>query len=79
LLNTFEIGTETLDCLVERNELRRGLYSPGRHIPIRIESELAAPPDVYYGLAWNFRAEILRRYRDLIDRGVEFYFPIQPE
>jgi SAM-dependent methyltransferase len=79
LLNTFGIGTETLDCLVERNELRRGLYSPGRHIPIRMESELSAPPDVYYGLAWNFRAEVLRRNQDLIDRGVEFYFPIEPE
>jgi SAM-dependent methyltransferase len=79
LLNTFGIGTETLDCLVERNVLRRGLYSPGRHIPIRIESELSAPPDVYYGLAWNFRDEILRRNQDLIDRGVEFYFPIRPE
>jgi SAM-dependent methyltransferase len=77
LLNYFGIGTETLDCLVERNELRRGLYSPGQHIPIRIESELAEPPDVYYVLAWNFRDEILRRNRDLVARGVEFVFPIQ--
>jgi len=68
LLNSFGIGTETLDCLVERNELRRGLYSPGRHIPIRIESELPAPPDVYYVLAWNFRDEILRR-KPRIDRS----------
>jgi hypothetical protein len=78
LLNHFGIGTETLDCLTERNELRRGLYSPGRHIPIRIESELTEQPDVYYVLAWNFRDEILRRNRDLIARGVEFIFPIQP-
>ena len=33
LLNYFDIGPETIDCLVERNELRRGLYSPGKHIP----------------------------------------------
>ena len=78
LLNYFGIGPETLDCLVERNELRRGLYSPGKHIPILIERELPAPPDVYYVLAWNFREEILRRNADLIARGVEFYFPIQP-
>jgi C-methyltransferase-like protein len=78
LLNHFGIGTETLDCLVERNELRRGLYSPGRHIPIRIESELTEPPDVYYVLAWNFRDEILRRNQGLLARGVEFVFPIQP-
>ncbi len=78
LLNYFGVGTETLDCLVERNELRRGLYSPGQHIPIRIESELPEPPDVYYVLAWNFRDEILRRNEALIARGIEFYFPIQP-
>jgi len=58
--------------------LRRGLYSPGKHIPLKIESELPEPPDVYYVLAWNFRDEILRRNQALIERGVEFYFPIQP-
>jgi hypothetical protein len=40
---------------------------------------LDAPPDVYYVLAWNFRDEILRRNRDLVARGVEFIFPIQPD
>ncbi|NLX98658.1 MAG: class I SAM-dependent methyltransferase [Rhodopirellula sp.] len=78
LLNHFGIGVETLACLVERNALRQGLYSPGRHIPVLLEQELAAAPDVYYVLAWNFRDEILRRYADLLARGVEFYFPIQP-
>ncbi|HET6883068.1 MAG TPA: class I SAM-dependent methyltransferase, partial [Pirellulales bacterium] len=29
LLNYFGIGTQYLDCLVEKNELRRGLFSPG--------------------------------------------------
>ena len=78
LLNYFKIGTETLDCLVERNPLRRGLYSPGMHIPLLLEDELVAPPDVYYVLAWNFKEEILERNRNLLDQGVEFYFPIDP-
>jgi len=78
LLNYFGIGTQYLDCLVEKNELRRGLYSPGMHIPIMIERELAHPPDVYYVLAWNNRQEILGNNRDLLDRGVEFYFPVTP-
>lgn len=43
-----------LECLVEKNGLRRGLYSPGMHIPIVIEKELTSPPDIYYVLAWNF-------------------------
>lgn len=78
LLNYFGIGPDLLTCLVERNELRRGLVSPGMHIPIVLEDELCGPPDVYYVLAWNFKTEILRRYRPLIERGVEFYFPVNP-
>jgi hypothetical protein len=79
LLNYFGIGTQYLDCLVEKNELRRGLYSPGRHIPVVIERELAAPPDLYYVLAWNFREEILANNRALIEQGVEFHFPVNPQ
>ena len=46
-------------CLVEKNALRRGLISPGMHIPVVMEDELHATPDVYYVLAWNFKKEIL--------------------
>ena len=49
------------------------------HVPIAIERELNQPPDVYYVLAWNFKDEILANNRDLIDRGVDFYFPVQPQ
>ncbi len=79
LLNYFGIGTELLECLVEKNELRRGLYSPGMHIPIVLERELKEPPDVYYVLAWNFRDEILANNRALVDRGVDFVFPVTPK
>ncbi len=79
LLNYFGIGTDYLDCLVEKNELRRGLYSPGSHIPIVIEKELSEPPDVYYVLAWNFKKEILANNRSLIEKGIEFYFPVNLE
>ncbi|NVK33310.1 MAG: methyltransferase domain-containing protein [Rhodobacteraceae bacterium] len=78
LLNYFGIGPETIEFLIEKNELRRGLYSPGMHIPILIEKELEVLPDVYYGLAWNFKTEILRNNQHLIEQGVEFYFPIEP-
>ncbi len=78
LLNTFGIGKEYLDFLVEKNELRRGLYSPGSHLEIKIEKELPEPPDVYYVLAWNFKKEILANNQALIAQGVEFYFPVNP-
>jgi SAM-dependent methyltransferase len=79
LLNYFEIGTETISCLVERNILRKGLYSPGRHIPVVMEDELETLPDVYYVFAWNFREEILQRNKKLIQCGIEFHFPVTPK
>ena len=76
LLNYFDIGTETLDLLLERNHLRRNTFSPGKHIPIKIEDELKEPPDVYFCLAWNFKQEILKRHAKDIDNGVEFMFSL---
>ena len=78
LLNYFGVGPDLIECLVERNELRRGLYAPGSHIPIVIEQELTELPDIYYVLAWNFKTEILQRNQGLIDQGVDFFFPVNP-
>jgi SAM-dependent methyltransferase len=79
LLNYFGVGTQYLDCLVERNALRRGLYSPGMHIPIVLETDLSSAPDIYYVLAWNFKDEILANNEGLLRRGIEFYFPVIPK
>ena len=79
LLNYFGVGPDLIQCLVEKNELRRGLYSPGMHIPVVIEKELTTVPDIYYVLAWNFKREILANNQRLIEQGVEFYFPVNPK
>lgn len=79
LLNYFGVGTQFLDCLVEKNQLRRGLFSPGMHIPIVMEHEVSEPPDLYYVLAWNFKHEILKNNKHLLQRGVKFYFPVDPD
>ncbi len=79
LLNYFGVGTQFLDLLIEKNAFRKGLYSPGQHIRVELEHELPNPPDIYYVLAWNFKEEILRNNRHLIDQGVEFYFPVDPK
>lgn len=78
LLNYFGIGLQYLDCLVEKNKLKVGLYSPGMHLPVLFEDELSELPDIYYVLAWNFKKEILSNNQHLLDKGVEFYFPINP-
>lgn len=79
LLNYFGIGTNYIDCLLEKNELRKGLYSPGMHIPIEMETKETLIADVYYVLAWNFKKEILKNNIHLIEKGAEFYFPINPK
>ncbi len=79
LLNYFGIDKNLIECLLEKNELRRGLYSPGMHIPVHIESEVEEIPDIYYVLAWNFKKEILSNNTKHLDNGVEFYFPVDPK
>jgi len=81
LLNYLGVGTQYIDYLVEINPLRKGLYSPGMHIPVIMEDDVNKPPDIYYVLAWNFKKEILAKPKnqDLIAKGVEFYFPVNPK
>lgn len=78
-LNYCGIGIRHLDCLVEKNELRKGLYSPGMHIPLVIEKEVEEHPDIYFCLAWNFKEEILKNNQALIEKGVSFFFPVNPK
>lgn len=75
-MNYCGIGRSYLDCLVEKNALRRGLFSPGMHLPIVMEDEIENQPDVYYVLAWNFKKEILANNQALLQKGVDFYFPV---
>jgi SAM-dependent methyltransferase len=78
LLNYFNIGPEIITYLVEKNPLRRDLYSPGMHIPILMEEDVVELPDIYYVLAWNFKDEILKSNKSLIENGIKFYFPVNP-
>lgn len=77
LLNYYGLGPKHMPCLVEKNPLRRGLYSPGMHIPIVLENDVVIQPNIYYVLAWNFRHEILRNNENLLRDGVQFHFPVQ--
>ncbi|MDR6266700.1 MULTISPECIES: class I SAM-dependent methyltransferase [Rhodobacterales] len=77
LLNYFQIGTDTLDFLVDRNPLKQGLYSPGMKIPIygteAIERE---KPDVLLVLAWNFFDEIYEQQAAFRANGGKFLVPL---
>ncbi len=78
LLNYFGLGPDRIKFLTERNPLRKGLVSPGMHIPVIMDDELPELPDSYLVLAWNFKKEILKRHEVDVKSGIEFYFPVDP-
>jgi SAM-dependent methyltransferase len=81
LLNTFGIGTERLDYVVDRNPHKHGLHVPGVKLPIRSPAHLGeAPPDLLVVLPWNHKAEIMRQLSDFGAAGGAFLIPVpEPE
>ena len=77
LLNTFEIGTETLDFVADRSPHKQGHYMPGVHVPIVSADELASrAPAACLLLAWNFAAEILEQQSAYRKAGGRFILPV---
>ncbi len=77
LLNHYGIGTDTLDYIADRNELKQGLYTPGMHIPVvAVDHLLADQPDYVLVLAWNFATEIMEQLAEYRGRGGRFLLPL---
>lgn len=77
LLNTFGIGPDALDFLVDRNPLKQNLHSPGMKIPIRSTDAIADErPDVLLVLAWNFFDEIREQQQAFVAAGGRFLVPL---
>ena len=77
LLNYCRIGTEILDFVTEKAELKIGRFTPGSHIPVRPDAELLrAQPDYALLLAWNFAEEIMRNLDEYRQKGGRFIIPI---
>lgn len=77
LLNYYGLGPDRLEYIVDRNELKQGLYTPGTHIPVVETGRLVDDrPDHVLLLAWNFAEEILEQQRAYREAGGRFVQPI---
>lgn len=77
LLNSFEIGPDLLDFVVDRNPHKQGLYVPGVKLPIKAPETLdRQPPDLLLVLAWNHKDEIMRQLSAFAQDGGKFVIPI---
>lgn len=80
ILNTFGIGREWLDVILEKNNLKIGLVTPGTHIPIVNEDtyDISSYPYALL-LSWNLMDEFLKR-SPFIKNGGKFIVPLpQPK
>jgi SAM-dependent methyltransferase len=77
LLNYCEIGTETLDFVVDRSTVKQGKFTPGTGLRIYSPDKLLEEqPDFTLLLTWNFADEILRQQEEYRRRGGRFIVPI---
>jgi SAM-dependent methyltransferase len=77
LLNYCDLGTETIDFIVDRSPHKQGFLSPGKQIPILPSTALLERhPDYALLLTWNFADEILSQQRAYRNSGGRFIVPV---
>ncbi|RMD84190.1 MAG: class I SAM-dependent methyltransferase [Candidatus Dadabacteria bacterium] len=77
LLNYCRIGPDILEFVVDKNEMKVGRYTPGRHIPVLpVSVVLERQPDYLLILPWNIAEEIMRQQSEYQRRGGRFILPI---
>jgi len=77
LLNSNNIGPETLFCITELSEIKIGKYSPGTHIPV-VDQEILfgdEAPDFGLLLSWHIADELMPRFRKRGFKG-KFIVPL---
>ena len=77
LLNYCPAAALPLRCLLDRNPLKHGRYTPGTHVPVASADQWEAQAATHMLiLAWNFQEEIVRQMHPFAQRGGRFIIPI---
>jgi SAM-dependent methyltransferase len=77
LLNSFGIGRESLDYVVDRSTYKQGKFMPGNHLPIYAPERLIEDqPHYTLLLAWNLVDEVLEQQAEYHRRGGLFIIPV---
>ena len=77
LLQYFNIDSNIIDYVAERNPKKYNLFTPGSKIKIISEKKSREMlPDYYLVLPWHFKTEILKRERLIRKNGTKFIFPL---
>jgi len=75
LLNYFNIGPDLVEYVIDINEHKVGKFTPGMHIPIIHEDEVAQQPDYYLVLSWNYLDFFIEKYAHFLMEGGKFILP----
>jgi SAM-dependent methyltransferase len=75
---TYHFGLEQfMEYLVDDNPIKKGLYSPGYHLPVFPSQKLYEDnPDYVIVLAWQYQEPIIKKNRQFPERGGVFIVPL---
>ena len=73
LLNYCHLGTDAIECTVDRNPYKQNHYLPGSHIRVCDPSILrTVRPDYLFILPWNLKDEIMAQVPWIREWGGRF-------
>lgn len=77
LLQYCGLTAREMICIAEVNEDKFGRFTPGTDIPILSEAlAKKMKPDYFFVLPWHFKAGIIQRESEFLQRGGKFIFPL---
>lgn len=77
LMYTFGLNKNDVEYIVDDNELKQGLLTPGLHIPVAKPSRIYEDmPEYVIILAWNFADSIIAQHAAYLKAGGRFIVPL---